>query len=165
MKQNTWKKPAVSAHSRPSAWRVARQACLIFSGALMIAALAGCANTLPSVDAEEYTKWSKAHLDLPIYPGSYKELSAAVGGSESYMVSTSASVADVRTYYLTEPQKQGWHADCQQRNERSIAGHHATGRQNIHRHNLWTQGDLLAHAAVNRVPWMHPMVARLYCRI
>lgn len=109
MKQNKCKESAISGHSCPSAWRVARKAGLIFSGALTIAALAGCANTLPSVDPEEYTKWSKAHMDFPIYSGSYKELSAAVGGSESYMVSTSASVADVRSYYLTEPQKQGWH--------------------------------------------------------
>jgi hypothetical protein len=82
--------------------------CLIFSAALSVFALSGCANTLPSIDPQEFTKWSKAHLDFPIYPGSNRELEAAVGGSESYMVTTGASVKDVRMYYLTEPANHGW---------------------------------------------------------
>lgn len=77
--------------------------------ALAIVGLAGCANTLPSLDPEEFTKWSKAHMDFPIYPGSSRELTAAVGGVESYMVTTGDSVSDVRTYYLSEPEKHGWH--------------------------------------------------------
>ena len=94
-----------------SAVNTARMSFVVFSVVLAVGALAGCANLLPAYDPNEFSNWSKAHLNLPIYPGSHRELKAAVGNTESYMVSTTASLFDVKTYYMTEPAKHGWHME------------------------------------------------------